>query len=1006
MRHTDKLAVIAALLAATLAGAAPAPPIRVDALVPKSGKLVIFGTFAAQPSPGASYQIAPISAVKASPTVYRNGQPATIGPATWYETTRDTAFVAYRIEGDVAPGDVITYNAPAGWIGATLNGVTAAPVEAVAGGSVANWSGRVEGDTGGFVTFGQPLKIGVGANVATQGTDATHGWFWAKNHVKASRPWATTTGAPLTPSASGMPTTWGRPNVTQLSSWFHGPSDPNYLDSRSVSPRYGQWTITYDDPGINTPSAMAMWVAATGNITATPFNLSGPNKGTSTPLVIDPRDVTIKNGSLLSIKLANTDVGTGWQGAIIVVGGVWGAAATAQVVDGTVAGVTILCPGSGATGPATISLYGTLVGDSTVTMMYDVGAPADPPNWTGRLLLYAAAPAGADGLGRWTAGNLWIVAPNAATRKATLPVDRSDPLAPDDSVLRSLTSASGKTPAVLRFMDATQGYGGLSNVVFASHLVDPAGPWTRQTSTIVPLVAARRFAGSKVYGPQPHFVMFDRPSSYLPVAPGDGGTFAISGPGAQGSAAIEFRSAAPHGLVTGQYVTLRGNGAVLPITNTRGWTQAGGIGLVTYVTGPDTIVLTPYLGTSVIPGTPVGSKPQVLDAAGEIDLTAGGTSPGWTVQLWQPYGSQGVPYEVPAAMVSKLPGTALWVNFPLAYTDELVRAIARKTIAHIGPTNPVYLEYSNEPWNGKFPGYLYYRALCTLLGNLPPGRSALGHYLSRGTPVAGDIYGPVVLLSAHAFDLFEEEWVRAGLDPSRLHRAVNIQFGSAGHATAVLDACRTWGVTIDHLAMAPYFGQPISASVVTAFSASGGAWPVDAINDMLRYYAGYNNFYQSGWGAVTAACRSYAAATGLPAPTIVCYEGGMACPVPAAVPGQFALLHDCLAHPSARDLVAAWYAVCQRGCQWMPGSGAEAACYFTAFTGPTYPQLWYLAAGVVQPPGDGLGNRFATAQGGPPADGKDHNGGPSGNVSPALQAFRDAIEASASSPGARPVSSP
>jgi hypothetical protein len=146
-------------------------------------------------------------------------------------------------------------------------------------------------------------------------------------------------------------------------------------------------------------------------------------------------------------------------------------------------------------------------------------------------------------------------------------------------------------------------------------------------------------------------------------------------------------------------------------------------------------------------------------------------------------------------------------------------------------------------------------------------------------------------------------------------------------------------------------------------------------------------------------------------PSLVAYEGGIQSPIESNVTASDYLLHDLFAHPSYRDLVWGWYAMCQRGCPTLTGSGAVLANYYQMYNSENDSTMWVLAYGSPQPPGDGLrhaygngttyawpptgsaANQYATAQGGLPADAHSHMGGPQGNASTALLGFRDWIDA-------------
>lgn len=64
-------------------------------------------------------------------------------------------------------------------------------------------------------------------------------------------------------------------------------------------------------------------------------------------------------------------------------------------------------------------------------------------------------------------------------------------------------------------------------------------------------------------------------------------------------------------------------------------------------------------------------------------------------------GSAGVPPEVMLALANRL-GVSLWLTLPHRADDDFVRQLARLTRDTLAPERRVYLEYSNEVWNGAF----------------------------------------------------------------------------------------------------------------------------------------------------------------------------------------------------------------------------------------------------------------------------------------------------------------
>lgn len=980
-------------------------PVQVAAMVSKCGKLAIFGTNSTVPAANGAYPLAPISAVNATPTVYRNGTQIQLGPATWMSAKLDTAFIAYLLQcgsvqaiaianggtnysnptvsasggggtgltlgtpqmqmgvisfipvvdgGEGFTGmptitisdptgtgasvfpimtgvgreDPMAYDAPASWLTPAIGGLPLGGLQAATAAPMSNWTGTLEGAVGGFAAFSSPPTMLAGANVGEQPMNPNNPTCTVKNRMfqgDGFNVWDG--GGVLTRGPDRMPVSWTQPSSTTLSNLIYDVYWNNEIDSMG-SPNYvGQWTFRYRDPNVNTPAAMALWLTASNitgraslNAIATPVNLSGPNAGTSVGVVVDPADITIVGTKIAGITLDHTQVGTGYQGAIVVISGGGGygpyAYATATVTNGTVTAINILCGGNNFGGKPTVTIYGTAVNGTTVTAIYDFRYLPNPAGWDIGLSMLAMAPAGGDGLGHWTAGDLYVIPPDVKTGQPGT-VDASMPLATDDNVLRALTTPTGRTPAALRFMDVTQGYGGVSNYVYPTDLQDPYSyDWNQRTTSVGVAFQAARYintnpgssiygwSSTRVYGPQAYFIDgpdapttvtgtltsgsttvtgFAAPGGIMTGSPvagagipagtyiaginGTAGTFTLSraatasGPetltvaglpcvtlpttddgffinnayGSQGWAVFELVSAVPHGFTTGQLITMTGT-ASIPITNHGNWSPGGGgATAIAWVTGPCSFACSVYIGGSA----PSSVAPQTLDATTQVALTAA-----WNVTLAVPINTGSVPYDYSAAMVSQLPGCALWVNIPHLSADALITALAHRVIPSIGPTNDVYLEYGNENWNGSGSMYLYGWALSTLLGYLPPGTQALGYYTSNGGTIPNVPYGAVPLLSAHAYDVFIAAWTAAGLSADRIHRVHGSWYGSSGTTQDIICSAERYGFRVDHIAVAPYLAITEDAPIVAAFAPAGSttgaaSWPVDAINDFVRFWMCY-----------------------------------------------------------------------------------------------------------------------------------------------------------------------
>ena len=218
-----------------------------------------------------------------------------------------------------------------------------------------------------------------------------------------------------------------------------------------------------------------------------------------------------------------------------------------------------------------------------------------------------------------------------------------------------------------------------------------------------------------------------------------------------------------------------------------------------------------------------------------------------------PYNNHCVPYEYTAALAAQLPGCGLWVNIPHPASDNLISAIAQKIAANIGPNNLIYVEHGNENWNGAFSYYLWYRNLCTLLGYIPRGTTAINYYTSTGGDVPYDAFGPATLIAAHSHDAFIAAWTAAGQDPSKVRRVMGSWWNGSYRTQQIVQAAGQWGFPVNHIAVAPYYTLPNDSSIILAHApagtvyASAGNWPVDALNDLNRHWLTYNSSNQSYW---------------------------------------------------------------------------------------------------------------------------------------------------------------
>jgi hypothetical protein len=156
----------------------------------------------------------------------------------------------------------------------------------------------------------------------------------------------------------------------------------------------------------------------------------------------------------------------------------------------------------------------------------------------------------------------------------------------------------------------------------------------------------------------------------------------------------------------------------------------------------------------------------------------------------------------------------MWVCIPAQAEWDYSRELAELIKKELKPTLKVYVEYSNETWNGSFNQTQY----CIDQGsklNLPgqgmkPGENK--HYLGW----AYHVYAAV-----RHFENFER--VFAGDDRSRLVKVLAGQTGNSAvvnhHLACLRDkTVNPNGITIDAYAVAPYFGHKVSGNDPEVFT--------------------------------------------------------------------------------------------------------------------------------------------------------------------------------------------
>ena len=486
---------------------------------------------------------------------------------------------------------------------------------------------------------------------------------------------------------------------------------------------------------------------------------------------------------------------------------------------------------------------------------------------------------------------------------------------------------------------------------------------------------------------------------------------------ASGTVSITFTAApttistvnSPTSITMSANSTFSGSGTIT-IDSIVPTTSSGNVnitnGSMVYVTGPDTLVVYPTVAnfasqvqqfvTSVAFGSP---------ATAEIPVYL-------VLQIQQPPNFGFIPVEFAASLVSAFPNCALWLNLSYIGSDAYTEVMAQKVAAHIGPTNDVILEFGNEHWNGgvDFTQWLVEQFTARIPAYVPTGTqlwdfennsSELTAYTAtNGTALASADYA-YALRAAHAYYVFEQAIVAAGIPASRIKRSYGSWWTGVGVSTNLATMFTTYDIPVDSVHIGPYSqaaaGPPSFTAACTPAGATvtntgtpitAGNWPVDAINDYYRYAQFYSLFFWTDY----AAHQNIMGPLGI---SLSAYETALQNTVPSNTVDFQALSTDCTSHPSYHDNQWCFFLSLQLGNQNNQYGGLDLANYYSLYSvfnpylwASNFNNIWKIADGVAQAPGSGSGNLFLTPQGGAPGT-RFGIGYSQVNTSPGLQAMVD-----------------
>jgi hypothetical protein len=172
-------------------------------------------------------------------------------------------------------------------------------------------------------------------------------------------------------------------------------------------------------------------------------------------------------------------------------------------------------------------------------------------------------------------------------------------------------------------------------------------------------------------------------------------------------------------------------------------------------------------------------------------------------------GSHGVPLEVAVDLANAV-GADPWLNVPAGADDDYITQMATLVHDMLGPDQKVYVEFSNEVWNGQFQQSQLATQKGAALAALAPAAKLAGGTFQLNR----DWYG---MRTAQMCDIWKSVW---GTDYSRVHCVLAAQAPNPWTALEALN-CPLWtgaghapcsAHNITDVAIAPYFGFQAPAS--------------------------------------------------------------------------------------------------------------------------------------------------------------------------------------------------
>ncbi len=150
---------------------------------------------------------------------------------------------------------------------------------------------------------------------------------------------------------------------------------------------------------------------------------------------------------------------------------------------------------------------------------------------------------------------------------------------------------------------------------------------------------------------------------------------------------------------------------------------------------------------------------------------------------------KGIPVEAAFELCNVL-GTDCWINVGHTWNDELIATVARVAKARLDPKRRLYVESSNEVWNGIFPQAEFARKRAIAAELSKDAFEGQMRWHARRTVDIGKIFD----------DVFAD-------DNARVVRVLGGWASNAWSTGIMLDEVKKQGAVVDAVAIAPYFGN-------------------------------------------------------------------------------------------------------------------------------------------------------------------------------------------------------